>query len=277
MYVIRIFVIFAALTSYGFSAHAGLLRKLLVTGAVVGVGVVVTKSAKNDNINESFVSKPIPDPAAYSAEQQRRHLEIIGNSPSNIDIEAIPENVKYVQCAAAATYALVGRNASSYRAYVDQLQENGYLKSTGAEKGINLESIRHLLKQAGYPNDFFPVDGKNIALVERIAEALDEGKAVFLSVDAVVSHRLLTGKDPSASFSQRYFGTRHLVRVTAVARDDQGRAENFGIFDVTTRNPPFTNLTSAGLLELLSTATLKTAFRRGALITQEPVYSAVGP
>jgi hypothetical protein len=263
------------LTCLALSAHAGMVKKLIVGGAVAGA----VATAHHADGFEPLDGKPIPNHPAYLAEQKRRHREVMADSPSYADIRATPEYLRSGQCVAAATYALIGKAYGSYPAYVNQLVEQGYFRISGEEnKGIPLDSLRYLLTQAGFPHDYYPVESNNRALASRIADAVDAGKAVFLRIDAAKAYELQTHQavQPSSlkEYAAIYLGSEHLIRVTAVDRDAQGHPMDFGIFDINTRDYGY-SLSGKEFLQLLDAATLGTAFRRGALITHNAVYPPV--
>lgn len=257
------------------SAQAGLVHKLVLGGVVVAVGTAVVK--KNSEA-KPLPGKPVKDQGAYLAEHQRRHNSVMATA-AEIDINAVSPDVRESQCVAAATYTLLHAGFASYPDYVRELENEGYFNKSKSDPGISMESARYLLTQAGFENDYIPVELTNHKLVTQIANALDAGKAVFLRVDAVKAYELETKElAPLKGFADivktNWLGSGHLLRVTAVYRNSQGQPFEFGVYDVNGRSNAAT-LTGQEMLELLDTTKIRTAFRTGAIITRTTVFPAI--
>ena len=220
----------------------------------------------------------------YNATQFSRYEEVRDHrAPTRAQITSIPQNFGGSQCAPASVYTLAGREQGDYLSFVRKLHENGWLQEGGGVRLINFPSM---MAGMGHPVHFvslLPVTNSVDELLERVSTALDEGRAVFLSVEVLAIYKAAWGNTNNLSEQARKeleAAPGHVIRVTAVKRDSRGFVEKFGIWDVNTFDMPRTSFTKDGTVlwynelrrALLSNTSYTTALNRGAFITDDVVY-----
>ncbi len=263
------------------AANAGMLTKaLLGVPAAMATGALVKHEINQHDSGAALPPKQLPQPAAYDAEQKRRFNDVQSKAANPQDIQSLPEDYRSAQCAVASTWTMLTPQQrtgyGSYRAYAESLADEGLFKpDSGNHGGIDIPSLTTLMDKLGHPSDFYPAEGNNRELTLRIADALDQGKGVFLAIDAYSSFRALSGRNPHSGLygelEGRIAGGRHLIRVVAVRRDTAGRIKSFGLYDVNVPNGA--PLSFEQLRTLLGKAPLQVMLHRGALITRNAVYA----
>ncbi len=160
-----------------------------------------------------------------------RHREIVKAGPTAAEEASIPPGLARSTCVAATLYTVLPTaSRPSYKKWVNDLVVNEYL----SDKGVNQKALIHLLKGFGYETTDLSVGWgqENSANLDQAADALDAGHLVLLVTDAGAVFRAQGGVIHSESLRKSLqWGSLHLVRLTAVARNKFGTPTAFGIYD----------------------------------------------